>query len=86
MNICIKSVTTIIYLYVGGLPCLEREDLAEEETCDTHLIEQTDRGYRCAIDVPSVLYKWVNIYEMQVMIVVCFHQLENHEKFCFQAV
>lgn len=44
---------------IGGLPCLESEDLAEDETCDTHFIEQTDRGYRCAIDVPSVLYKWV---------------------------
>lgn len=32
-------------------------DIAEDETCDTHLIEQTDKGYRCAIDVPSVLYK-----------------------------
>lgn len=36
---------------------LEREDLAEGETCDGHLIEQTDKGYRCAIDVPSALYK-----------------------------
>lgn len=35
----------------------EREELAESETCDGHLIEQTDKGYRCAIDVPSVLYK-----------------------------
>lgn len=40
--------------------CLESEDLAEDEACDTHLIEKTDKGYRCAIDVPSVLYKWVN--------------------------
>ncbi|XP_008312775.1 activating signal cointegrator 1 complex subunit 1 [Cynoglossus semilaevis] len=34
-------------------------DIAEDETCDTHLIEQTDKGYRCAIDVPSVLYKYI---------------------------
>ncbi|XP_051795013.1 activating signal cointegrator 1 complex subunit 1 isoform X1 [Acanthochromis polyacanthus] len=33
----------------------ESED-ATDETCDTHFIEQTDKGYRCAIDVPSVLY------------------------------
>ncbi|XP_053269301.1 activating signal cointegrator 1 complex subunit 1 [Pleuronectes platessa] len=37
----------------------ESEELAAEETCDTHLIEQTDKGYRCAIDVPSVLYKYI---------------------------
>lgn len=36
---------------------LESEDIAEDETCDTHVIEQTDKGFRCAIDVPSVLYK-----------------------------
>ena len=40
-----------------GLSCLEGEDLAEDETCDTNFIEQTDKGFRCAIDVPSVLYK-----------------------------
>ncbi|XP_073345514.1 activating signal cointegrator 1 complex subunit 1 [Pagrus major] len=37
----------------------ESEDLAEDETCDTNFIEQTDKGYRCAIDVPSVLYKYI---------------------------
>ncbi|KAM6899020.1 activating signal cointegrator 1 complex subunit 1 isoform 1-T2 [Lycodopsis pacificus] len=37
----------------------ESEDLAEDETCDTISIEQTDKGYRCAIDVPSVLYKYI---------------------------
>ncbi|KAM7370690.1 hypothetical protein PAMP_010217 [Pampus punctatissimus] len=36
----------------------ESEDLADE-TCDTHVIEQTDKGFRCAIDVPSVLYKYI---------------------------
>ncbi|XP_004561289.1 activating signal cointegrator 1 complex subunit 1 [Maylandia zebra] len=35
------------------------EELGEDETCDTHLIEQSDKGYRCAIDVPSVLYKYI---------------------------
>ena len=45
---------------------LESEELATEETCDTHLIEQTDKGYRCAIDVPSVLYKW-GISKMKVL-------------------
>ncbi|XP_040885458.1 activating signal cointegrator 1 complex subunit 1 [Toxotes jaculatrix] len=34
-------------------------DLAEDETCDSHMIEQTDKGYCCAIDVPSVLYKYI---------------------------
>lgn len=38
---------------------LDDEELGEDETCDTHLIEQSDKGYRCAIDVPSVLYKCV---------------------------
>ncbi|XP_018554770.1 activating signal cointegrator 1 complex subunit 1 [Lates calcarifer] len=37
----------------------ESEDLAADETCDTYIIEQTDKGYRCAIDVPSVLYKYI---------------------------
>lgn len=37
----------------------ESEDLGEDETCDSHFIEQTDKGYRCAIDVPSVLYKYI---------------------------
>ncbi|XP_039991101.1 activating signal cointegrator 1 complex subunit 1 [Xiphias gladius] len=37
----------------------ESEELAADETCDTHVIEQTDKGYRCAIDVPSVLYKYI---------------------------
>ncbi|KAM8837850.1 activating signal cointegrator 1 complex subunit 1 isoform 1-T2 [Spinachia spinachia] len=37
----------------------EGEDLAEDETCGTVLIEQTDKGYRCAFDVPSVLYKYI---------------------------
>ncbi|XP_030611088.1 activating signal cointegrator 1 complex subunit 1 isoform X2 [Archocentrus centrarchus] len=37
----------------------ESEELAEDETCDAHVIEQTDKGYRCAIDVPSVLYKYI---------------------------
>nr|XP_020505650.1 activating signal cointegrator 1 complex subunit 1 [Labrus bergylta] len=37
----------------------ESEDVAEDESCDTTCIEQTDKGYRCAIDVPSVLYKYI---------------------------
>ncbi|KAF7204243.1 activating signal cointegrator 1 complex subunit 1 [Nothobranchius furzeri] len=37
----------------------ESEELAEGETCDSHFIEQTDKGFRCAIDVPSVLYKYI---------------------------
>lgn len=37
----------------------ESEDLAEDEICDSLFIEQTDKGYRCAIDVPSVLYKYI---------------------------
>lgn len=40
-----------------NLLLLESEEFAADETCDTHSIEQTDKGYRCAIDVPSVLYK-----------------------------
>ncbi|XP_033963372.1 activating signal cointegrator 1 complex subunit 1 [Pseudochaenichthys georgianus] len=37
----------------------ESEYLEEDEACDTKLIEQTDKGYRCAIEVPSVLYKYI---------------------------
>ncbi|XP_075999657.1 activating signal cointegrator 1 complex subunit 1 [Genypterus blacodes] len=36
----------------------ESDDLADE-ACDSHCIEQTDKGFRCAIDVPSVLYKYI---------------------------
>lgn len=44
------------FTYMGPA---ESEELVADETCDLHLIEQTDRGYRCAIDVPSVLYKYI---------------------------
>ncbi|XP_072347557.1 activating signal cointegrator 1 complex subunit 1 [Scyliorhinus torazame] len=30
-----------------------------DEPCDSVLLEQTDRGYRCALAVPSALYKYV---------------------------
>uniref|UniRef100_A0A8C2EDK6 Activating signal cointegrator 1 complex subunit 1 n=1 Tax=Cyprinus carpio TaxID=7962 RepID=A0A8C2EDK6_CYPCA len=30
-----------------------------DEPCDAYDIQQTDRGFRCAIDVPSVLYKYI---------------------------
>ncbi|XP_039628624.1 activating signal cointegrator 1 complex subunit 1 [Polypterus senegalus] len=33
--------------------------LCTDEPCDSLQIEQTDKGYRCAIDVPSVLYKYI---------------------------
>lgn len=62
-----------------GLPRLESEDLADE-TCDAHFIEQTDKGYRCAIDVPSVLYKWV-IYSAQVAWSVSVFQVNSSQVF-----
>ncbi|XP_051529588.1 activating signal cointegrator 1 complex subunit 1-like [Myxocyprinus asiaticus] len=34
-------------------------DQCMDEPCDTHNIEQTDKGFRCALDVPSVLYKYI---------------------------
>ncbi|KAM6896843.1 activating signal cointegrator 1 complex subunit 1 [Xenentodon cancila] len=37
----------------------ESEEIAENEPCEGHFIEQTDRGHRCAIDVPSALYKYI---------------------------
>ncbi|XP_054623372.1 activating signal cointegrator 1 complex subunit 1 [Dunckerocampus dactyliophorus] len=37
----------------------ESDEFDTEEFCDTHLIEQTERGFQCAIDVPSVLYKYI---------------------------
>lgn len=43
-------------LYFSAILFLESEYL-EDESCDLHKIEQTDKGFRCAIDVPSVLYK-----------------------------
>uniref|UniRef100_UPI003AAEC6F4 activating signal cointegrator 1 complex subunit 1 n=1 Tax=Centroberyx gerrardi TaxID=166262 RepID=UPI003AAEC6F4 len=44
------------FSYVGPP---ESEELAADEACDSHRIEQTDKGFRCAIDVPSVLYKYI---------------------------
>ncbi|KAK3559328.1 hypothetical protein QTP86_012756, partial [Hemibagrus guttatus] len=34
-------------------------DQCMDEPCDADDIEQTDKGFRCAIDVPSVLYKYI---------------------------
>ncbi|XP_029553370.1 activating signal cointegrator 1 complex subunit 1 isoform X2 [Salmo trutta] len=42
-----------------GPPASEQFDDEEEEFCDSHSIEQTDKGFNCAIDVPSVLYKYI---------------------------
>lgn len=50
---------TYNHLCICNLLYLESEYLAEDEACDIHNIEQTDKGFRCAIDVPSVLYKQV---------------------------
>lgn len=47
--------------------CEESEDCADDEICDTYVIEQTDKGFRCAIDVPSVLYKYVTLSPYIVM-------------------
>lgn len=54
---CHSLVPDIYYIFNGGILCLESEDYEEDETCDTHVIEQTEKGFRCSIDVPSVLYK-----------------------------
>ncbi|KAK6328113.1 hypothetical protein J4Q44_G00000910 [Coregonus suidteri] len=43
--------------YVG--PPASEQFEEEQEFCDSHAIEQTDKGFRCAIDVPSVLYKYI---------------------------
>ncbi|CAL8282985.1 unnamed protein product [Merluccius merluccius] len=37
----------------------EYEESATDEVCESHSIEQTDNGFRCAIEVPSVLYKYI---------------------------
>ncbi|KAJ3608190.1 hypothetical protein NHX12_025240 [Muraenolepis orangiensis] len=37
----------------------EYEELATDEVCESQLIEETDKGFRCSIDVPSVLYKYI---------------------------
>lgn len=54
---------------------LDDEELGEDETCDTHLIEQSDKGYRCAIDVPSVLYKCVINSRPLLWLSLTFHFL-----------
>ncbi|XP_062383125.1 activating signal cointegrator 1 complex subunit 1 [Sardina pilchardus] len=35
------------------------DQCAEDEPCDLHAIEQTEKGFRCAIDIPSVLHKYI---------------------------
>ncbi|XP_041032320.1 activating signal cointegrator 1 complex subunit 1 [Carcharodon carcharias] len=40
------------FTYSGVVECMD-------EPCDSVLIEQTERGYRCAMAVPSTLYKYV---------------------------
>ncbi|XP_078055609.1 activating signal cointegrator 1 complex subunit 1 [Mustelus asterias] len=40
------------FTYSGVVDCMD-------EPCDSALIEQTDRGYRCAMAVPSALYKHI---------------------------
>ncbi|XP_063077826.1 activating signal cointegrator 1 complex subunit 1 [Engraulis encrasicolus] len=42
------------YSYYGTEP-----DECTDEPCDLHAIEQTEKGFRCSIDIPSVLYKYV---------------------------
>ncbi|XP_067286462.1 activating signal cointegrator 1 complex subunit 1 [Pseudorasbora parva] len=37
----------------------EEAEQCLDEPCDAHNIEQTEKGFRCAIDVPSVLYKYI---------------------------
>nr|XP_016847684.1 PREDICTED: activating signal cointegrator 1 complex subunit 1 isoform X1 [Anolis carolinensis]XP_016847685.1 PREDICTED: activating signal cointegrator 1 complex subunit 1 isoform X1 [Anolis carolinensis] len=32
---------------------------AADEPCDAFMIEETERGYRCAMDIPSPLYKYI---------------------------
>ncbi|TRY59120.1 hypothetical protein DNTS_009562 [Danionella cerebrum] len=42
--------------------CSYSEAVSEQcldEPCDAHNIEETERGFRCAVDVPSVLYKYL---------------------------
>ncbi|KAL2078576.1 hypothetical protein ACEWY4_026261 [Coilia grayii] len=34
-------------------------DPCTDEPCDIHAIEQTEKGFRCSIDIPSVLYKYI---------------------------
>lgn len=42
----------VILLFTANDQCMD-------EPCDLHAIEQTEKGFRCAIDIPSVLYKFV---------------------------
>lgn len=49
-----------------------------DETCDTDNIEQTEKGFRCAIDVPSVLYKSVyNHFYLNYIEVLQFFPLNS---------
>ncbi|XP_001509416.2 activating signal cointegrator 1 complex subunit 1 [Ornithorhynchus anatinus] len=38
--------------YAGAVECVD-------EPCDHYAVEQTDRGFRCAVEVPSALFKYI---------------------------
>lgn len=40
------------FSYSGAVDC-------GDEPCDTFTVEQTENGFRCAMEVPSVLYKYI---------------------------
>lgn len=42
------------YSYYGT-----EDDQCMDEPCEQHAIEQTEKGFRCVVDIPSVLHKYI---------------------------
>ncbi len=57
------SYVSLVWHHIMWMCCSTAAEQCLDEPCDTYSIEQTDRGFRCAIDVPSVLYKLVYLLD-----------------------
>lgn len=51
-TLSVYSVQCITLLFTASDQCAD-------EPCDLHAIEQTEKGFCCALDIPSVLHKLV---------------------------
>uniref|UniRef100_A0A8C4WCN4 Activating signal cointegrator 1 complex subunit 1 n=1 Tax=Gopherus evgoodei TaxID=1825980 RepID=A0A8C4WCN4_9SAUR len=40
-------------------PNEEEDDFCADEPCDAFMVEETERGFQCTVEVPSLLYKYI---------------------------
>lgn len=57
------SYVSLVGHHIMWMSCSTAAEECLDEPCDAYNIEQTDRGFHCAIDVPSVLYKCVHLQD-----------------------